>query len=134
MDFVTYISTPKNTAEADAKTTTIKLTKGRLTGGFLFFPSGPAGKLHFLAKMASHQILPYNTGQDLRLDDCVVPFTLGIDLKEPPFLIDLVTWNESVDYDHALTVCFSLTPRWGKKKVLDTMADLFSGTKGYHKP
>ena len=92
MDIVQYISTPKNTTESDPLVTTIKLTKGRLTGGSIYFPSGPAGKLHFLARMGVHQVIPFNTGQNLRLDDCVFPFSLGFDLTEPPFHLDCETW------------------------------------------
>lgn len=133
MDYSLYISTPKNTPKAAPLTTTLRVTRGRLTGGFLYFPSGPAGTLHFLGRIASHQILPYNAGEDFRLDDCVVPFTLGIDLDEPPFYVDCVTWNDSTLYDHTLTVCFSLTPITRKRRVMDKMTDLFIGTKGYQK-
>lgn len=80
MDFAKYIETPANTTRADPLITSVPLTRGRLTGGFLYFPSGPAGKLHFLARIAAHQIIPFNTGESLRLNDCVVPFSLGIDL------------------------------------------------------
>jgi len=121
MDFVKYISTPKNTTKSDPLITTLKLTKGRLTGGFLFFPSGPAGVLHFYARRGVHQILPFNTDENLRLDDCVVPFTLGIDLVEPPFCVDCVTWNDSALYDHALTICFSLEPKVSKKYDLESL-------------
>ena len=110
MDFSKYISTPKETAEADPLVTKLKLTKGRLTGGFLYFPYGPAGTLHFLARIGIHQILPFNTGENFRLDDAVIHFSLGIDLAEPPYIIDLVTWNDSTTYDHACTVCFFLDP------------------------
>ena len=111
MDFLRYITTPVGVTEAAPLVTKLKLTKGRLTGGFLYFPSGPAGKLHFLARQGIHQLLPFNTGENLRLDDCMVPFNLGIDLNEPPYEIDLVTWNDSVLYDHVLTVCFFLEPQ-----------------------
>ena len=134
MDFVKYISTPKNTLESAPQITTLKLTRGRLTGGFLFFPSGPAGTLHFLARFASHQIYPFNKDESVCLDDCVVPISLGINVADPPYLIDLVTWNESVLYDHVLTVCFFLTPKNMRKKILNTMENLFAGTNGYHKP
>ena len=110
MDFVKYISTPKETAEANPLVTKLKLTKGRLTGGFLYFPYGPAGTLHFMALIGIHQILPFNTGENFRLDDAVVHFSLGIDLAEPPFVIDLITWNDSTTFDHACTVCFFLDP------------------------
>jgi len=108
MDFLKYISTPVGKTEAAPLVTTMYLTKGRLTGGFLYFPSGPAGKLHFLARMGAHQLLPFNTGENFRLDNCVVPFSLGIYLLEPPYQIELVTWNDSTEYAHALTVCFNL--------------------------
>ncbi len=134
MDFVQYISTPVGKDVSNPLTTTLKLTRGRLTSGFLFFPSGPAGTLHFLAKIGTHQIIPFNTGQNLRLDDCVVPFTLGIDLLEPPFQVECITWNDSTQYPHVLTVCFSLEPKLKKKYDLKTLINQFSGTKGYHKP
>ncbi len=133
MDFVKYISTPKNTSENDPLITTLKLTRGRLTGGFLYFPSGPAGMLHFYARMGVHQVLPFNTGENFRLDDCVVPFSLGIDLIEAPYFIDCATWNDSTLYSHALTVCFSLEPRGRKRLDLKTLISEFASTKGYQK-
>lgn len=134
MDFSKYISTPKNTLESAPKITKLRVTKGRLTGGFLFFPSGPTGTLHFLARVGSHQILPFNTGENFRLDDCVIPFTLGIDLLEPPYSVDCVTWNDSTEYAHALTVCFFLFPKGRKKYNLKELRNEFSGTDGYLKP
>jgi len=133
MDFLAYIITPKKTLEGSPVITKLQLTRGRLTGGFLYFPSGPAGTLHFYARIGIHQILPFNTGQNFRLDDCVVPFTLGIDLGEPPFSVDCVTWNDSTLYDHVLSVCFSLNPLVRKKYDLDSMAKAFSATSGYKK-
>jgi len=111
MDFVKYISTAHSTyTEAAPLITKLKLTRGRLTGGQIYFPSGPAGTLHFLAKIGIHQILPFNTGENFRLDDAVMSFTLGINLSEQPFVIDLVTWNDSSQYAHVCTVSFSLMP------------------------
>ncbi len=43
MDFVKYIDTVVGRDAADPLTTTIKLTRGRLTGGFLFFLPVPRG-------------------------------------------------------------------------------------------
>jgi len=134
VDFVQYINTPKNTTEASPLLTTIKLTRGRLCGGFIYFPSGPAGTLHFLARIGIHQIIPFNTGQNLRLDDAVVNFSLGIDLLEPPYEVDCVSWNDSTLYDHVLTICFSLDPKGKKKYDLKTLISDFAGTEGYHKP
>lgn len=68
-----------------------------------------------------HQILPFNTGENFRLDDCVFPVSLGIDLTEPPYIIDLVTWNDSTQYAHALTILFHLEPNPENKYDLSTL-------------
>lgn len=123
MDFLKYISTPVGKTEALPLVTRLKLTKGRLKGGLLYFPSGPAGNLHFLARKGIHQLLPFNTGENFRLDDCVFSFTLGIDLVEPPYEIELVTWNDSILYTHALSVCFYLEPFGRKRYDLKTLKE-----------
>lgn len=133
MDFIQYINTPKNTPESNPVLTHLNLTRGRLSGGFVFFPSGPAGLLHFAARIGIHQIIPFNTDESLRLDDCVVPLSIGIDLLEPPYIVECVTWNESTEYDHALTVCFSLEPKGKRKHDLETLINEFAGTEGYQK-
>ncbi|MBW2091443.1 MAG: hypothetical protein JRI34_04870 [Deltaproteobacteria bacterium] len=133
MDFSQYITTPKNTAAIDPLITTIKLTRGRLISGWLYFPTGPAGLLHFVARVGVHQIIPFNAGQSFHLDDCVVPISIGIDLLEPPYIVECHTWNLSTTYDHALTVCFALNPLVKKKYDLDQMTKAFSGTEGYQK-
>jgi len=134
MDFVKYINTEIGRDATNPLTTTIKLTRGRLTGGFLFFPSGPAGKLHFQARMGTHQLIPFNADESYHMDDCVIPFHLGITLSAPPYEIDIITWNESILYDHALTVGFFLTPKSRRNKEIDTLQALATLCGGYHKP
>ena len=133
MDFLAYISTPKNTLEIPGQILKLHLTRGRLTGGFLYFPSGPAGTLHFLARIAGHQIIPFSPGESYRLDDCVIPFSLGIDLLEPPFFVDCVTWNDSNSHAHVLTVCFFVSPSDKKRSIIKRIKNPFSGTDGYQK-
>jgi len=125
MDILQYISTPKNTLEADPLQTTIKLTRGRLTGGSLYFPPGPAGKLHFLARIGEHQIIPFNTGQNVRLDDCVLPLSIGIDLVEPPYELLCETWNDSTLYAHVLTLVLHLEPMIDEHNDIKTLINKF---------
>lgn len=134
MDYLRYISTDKETWEDDPDITPLRLCKGRLSGGWIYFPSGPAGTLNFIARLGIHQILPFNTGESYRLDDCTVPFQLEIDLFEPPFEVDLITWNTSTEYPHALTVCLFVDPDIPQRRSLKSMKDLFKNAKGYHKP
>ena len=110
MDFIKYINTPVGRDAANPLATRIKLTAGRLTGGWIYFPAGPAGLLHFRARVNIHQILPFNPDASINLDDCVAPLHLNLDLVTPPYVIDCVTWNTSTEYDHALTVAFFLNP------------------------
>jgi len=132
MDYVLYISTPKNTLISAPKITTLRLSWGRLTGGFLFYPRGPSGYLHFLARIGVHQIVPFNIDQSYRLNGCVVPLHLDIDLFEPPYHIDCVTWNDSTEFAHALTVGFFLDayakPRI-KPGLLSSVLNAVSGYK-----
>lgn len=122
MDFIYKINTPPNTSADDPKITIAKLTRGRLIGGFLYFPSGPAGTLNCLAKIGVHQIFPFNVGQAYALDDCVTPMHFGFDLLEPPFQIDLITWNTSTLYTHTLTVGLFLDPLEKKGwKILEAL-------------
>jgi len=125
MDILQYISTPANTTEASPLVTKIKLTRGRLTGGSLYFPSGPAGKLHFLARIGVHQIIPFNTGQNIRLDDTTLPLSLGIDLLEPPYELDCVTWNDSTLYAHVLTLVLHLEPMIDKENDIKSLINKF---------
>ena len=125
MDILQYITTPKETTEADPLTTIVKLTRGRLAGGVLYFPSGPEGKLHFIARIGEHQIIPFNTGQNLCLDDCVLPLSIGIDLLEPPFELICETWNDSTLYAHALTLVLNLEPMIDADHDIKTLINKF---------
>ncbi|GAI60127.1 unnamed protein product, partial [marine sediment metagenome] len=53
---------------------------------------------------------------------------MGVDLLEPPYQIECITWNDSTLYPHALTVCFSLVPKLKKKYDLKTLINDFAGT------
>lgn len=116
MDYVLYISTPLNTLKTAPKISSLKLSRGRLCGGFLYFPAGPAGVLHFIAKVGTHQIIPFNIDENYRLNDCIVPLHLDIDLVLPPYTVECFTWNDSVANAHALTLVLFLDP-WKKPRV-----------------
>jgi len=134
VDFLVYINTVVGKTEAAPLITPVHLTKGRLVGGFLFFPPGPAGVLHFQARIGLNQVLPFTPGESYQLDDCVVPFSLGINLVEPPFSIDCITWNDSTSWPHVLTACFFLAPSGRKKFTLGKLKNALFNTSGYPKP
>jgi len=133
MDYVCYISTPAGTPEAGPVKTILHLSKGRLVGGFLYFPRGPCAYLHFIAKVGTHQILPYNIDQNYRLNGCVVPLYLNIDFFDPPFIIDFFTWSPDTQLDHAMTVGIFLDP-WQKRRTPKSIVEsIFNAATGYLK-
>ena len=133
MDFLLYISTPVGKTELEPLKTPLTLTAGRLVGGFIFFPRGPAGKLHFIAKIGEHQILPFNTGQNYRLNGATASFHLCIDLDQPPFSIDCITWNDSTSLPHICNVVFFLEPSKKLRLLKNVVNSLFNSTQGYEK-
>lgn len=108
MDFAKYISTPKETPESAPLSTEIQLTKGRIFGGWVYFPYGPAGTLHLQIYKGSEQVAPANRGDSYNLDDAVIPLSLDFDLDGPPYVLTARTWNTSTTYDHALNLALFL--------------------------
>jgi len=130
MDYLATIDTELNTTADSPKSTTIKLTAGYLLGGFLYFPSGPAGKLHCVVKHGLHQILPVNNGENYALDDAVVKLHFGYMIDVPPYQLEVLTWNESVTYSHTLTICIALDPlvkQTRKRKGVNLLSRIFGG-------
>ena len=109
MDYAITITTEHSTYTQSApKRTALKLTRGRLAGGWLHFPPGPAGKLHIQIWQANHQIAPATPGESYALDDAIAPLDLSQDLDQKPYTIYIHTWNTSTTYDHACTVSLYL--------------------------
>lgn len=112
MDFLRYINTEHSTyTQAEPKQTIIPITKGLIVGGWIYFPSGPAGLLSVCVRRAKHQIFPSDQGQSYRLDDCSVPLFGNVEILQPPYQLTIETWNLSTTYDHALTVCIFIEPK-----------------------
>ena len=126
MDFLAFIQTPKDTPESAPLITTIRLTRGRLTGGWIYFPYGPAGTLHIVITRGIHQLFPFNTGQNLSLDDAVIQLSLGIDLDQPPYQIEALTWNDSTTLQHVLSLCLFLDPHRNRRYSLEQLKKLFN--------
>lgn len=131
MDYVFYISTPFANKQANPLITPVRLSRGRLTGGFLYFPRGPSGLLHFTARIGVHQITPFNPDGSYRLNGCVVPLDINIDFFEPPYHIDCVTWNESASIDHVLTVGFFLDPYAKPRRPEGILKSLYNAATGF---
>lgn len=110
MDYVSKIDTETTYSEEGPKKTIIRMTRGLLKGGFLYYPSGAAGLLHCVVTRGPRQLLPANRGSSYALDDCVVPLDISTYLYQPPYDIEVLTWNDSTSYSHSLTIGLFLDP------------------------
>jgi len=132
MDYITKIDTPKDTEADNPKETTLHLTAGFLSGGFLYFPSGPAGTLQVSILHGLTPIAPVNQGKYYALDDCVIPLDIKIPLHEPPYIITILTSNSSTIYEHSVTVGLFLDPfvkKISEEKKRNLFSRLFSREK-----
>lgn len=126
MDYAVKIDTAHSVyTRAAPKLTTLQMSRGRLAGGWIYFPSGPAGLLHLIILRAKFQITPVNQHQSYALDDVMVPLHLGIDLDQPPYQITILTWNDSTQYDHTLTLSLTLDPFFGRPPRRPFLTSLF---------
>jgi hypothetical protein len=108
VDYQVYISTPMNTPLSAPVKTPLELTRGIIRGGWIYFPSGPAGKLHCQIWRADTQIAPANRGASFNLDNVLAPLHLDQALLEPPFEVYVRTWNTSSSSAYGLSLCLFL--------------------------
>lgn len=106
MDYLKYISTEHTVySEANPKKTIMSIARGTIVGGWIYFPSGPAGLLNCIVRKAKFQIFPNEQGQTYRLDNCMAPLFGNVEILQPPYQLTIETWNLSTTYNHALTIC-----------------------------
>lgn len=105
------------------------LTRGRLCGGWVYFPSGPAGTLYLQVRRGLNQILPSNPDGAYNLDDIRVNFYLDVVLSQPPYEVSILTWNTSTSYDHTLTLALFLDPFLESKESGSWLGRIFSSKK-----
>jgi len=111
MDYLRRITTEHSVyTEAKPKRTIMPMTKGRIVGGWIYFPSGPAGTLHIAVLRGIHQLCPIDPGNNYALDDCVVALFINLEINQPPLNLEVLTWNDSTTYNHTLTFCVFLDP------------------------
>jgi hypothetical protein len=110
MDFSFTITTPAGTP-ADAKLkTVIPICRGKLTEGFLFFPSGPRGTLHISISRGAHQIVPMNADEDYALENVFVPLHMNFNMLIPPYQLEAYTWSPLANYDHICVFGLAVIP------------------------
>jgi len=110
MIYVFDITTPANTLSSTPKKTVMKLAKGTTYKVEFLFPPGPVGLLHVQVFDALHQVWPSNPGADFSSDSETISFDDQYELDEPPYELQVLTWNEDDTYEHRATIRIGLNP------------------------
>lgn len=96
--------TPKDTLEADARPTVLKVTKGLVYRVEIQFPRGCAGLLGCAVFDGSHQVWPSNLGQWFRGNANTIQFDDTYLKLTEPFQFDIFTYNLDDTYAHTVLV------------------------------
>ena len=110
MLYTTDITTPANTAEADAVKTTLKLTHGIVHRVSIGFPDGCAGLAHLQLYRFEHQVWPTNSEADFNWNNVNLEWDDYFELLKGPFTLMAKTWNEDDTYQHIITVRLGIVP------------------------
>ncbi len=108
MIYVKKITTPANTTKLNAVKTTLKLTKGVIHQVDVQFPPGSSALAHCVINLGRNQIWPTNANESFSSDNVNISFKEDFPLSEPPFLLDISTWNLDDTFSHDIITRFGL--------------------------
>ena len=118
------VTVPANTTEAACTRTTLKLTKGLITGVYIFLPPGSCGLLHFQAYDKGWTIVPFNPTEDIHGDNIDILLHYNYPLVEEPFEIVVRAWNDDDSYEHSYIMGFEMTEGEVDTSMLDFLKKL----------
>lgn len=132
MIYSASITTPANTAEADAELTRIKVTNGVIHEIGIFFPAGCAGLVYCQIFEGGHQFVPSTEGQFLRGDSILIDSKEFYEITGAPRFVTIKTWNLDDTYDHTIEIYIKqlpkliLLPELMLAQAIDTLSRLFA--------
>ena len=112
MFYAESIVTLANTSEANAKTSSIKVTNGVIHEVGVYFPAGCAGLVYCQILEGGHQFFPSTQGQFVRGDDVLIETKEFYEITTAPRWITIRTWNLDETYNHTIEVYIKQLPRW----------------------
>lgn len=113
------ITVSKNTAEADAQKTVLRLQRGIITEASVQIPTGCKGLVNLRAKRGGQALWPKNIEGSIKGNGAIIPISAYEELKAGWNQIDIYTWNTSTKHDHTLTLRIIVLP--------DYVANPFAG-------
>jgi len=104
MVYAASITTDKDTSEANAKETILRVTKGLIYRIETDFPPGCCGLLHMQLYDAGYMVYPASPGVSFHGDNAVVGFDDCYLKGAAPYAFLIKTWNLDDTWDHTIQV------------------------------
>ena len=111
MLFSKQITIAKNTSEANASQTEIKVSKGVITNIWINFPSGCAGLVKLRVYHEGHPFLPVNADNYIRGNNYTFKFPIMYEITEEPMTLKVELWNDDDTFEHTIDVLILILPR-----------------------
>lgn len=124
MIYVFPITTPPSTPEASKLKTILTLTRARITGMQVHFPSGHLGLTHIGINRGLHQFFPANPEASFSSSGEAIVWKEDVLLDTPPYQLEGYTWNLDDTYDHTITVRVQLETLEEEKSLVDEVKAL----------
>ena len=102
---------PRNTLITAPVVQDLPVTSGNLQHVEVFFPPGCAGLAHLSIWYWGRQIWPSNPDSFFTADGLAIAFDQDIDIVDPPYIFQLLGWNEDDTFPHSLIVRMSVIPQ-----------------------
>ena len=104
MIFTASITTDRNTSEANAKVTDLKVTKGLIWLVEVEFPAGCCGLCHLQIFDGNYQLFPSTPGNSIHSDGAVLSYDDLYLKNAAPFYLNFKTWNLDETWSHTLQI------------------------------
>jgi hypothetical protein len=110
MEYEIEVTVPANTLASSPVVETLKLDKGVLEEGWIYFPYGCAHLVQVRVFKGAFQIAPFNRDGWLRGNGARVPLATKYDMTEAPFYLTVKACSPGTTLEHKITVHVGLNP------------------------
>ena len=104
MIYQSTIVCPINVTAETPQITTLKITKGYIYKIGVTLPPGSSGKLNVRVMDAEYQLAPTTRNQYFYGDDLSIVYDESYFKFNPPYILKIETYNESIVYSHEATI------------------------------
>lgn len=110
MEYEWDLTVPANTPESSPVVAELRLAKGAIQEGWIYFPLGCVHMVKARVFYHDFQIAPIIRTEWLKGEGARVPFASNFEIDEKPYSLTVKACSPGTTYDHTLTIHISLLP------------------------